>query len=121
MIDFNEKLKTVLENVDGSIAIVFSGLDGIGVANATLAEKFDTAVLDVELATMVSSFVKVAGNLQLEKVDELVFKAGNIIFFIKMVGNEYFIGIALNSDANLGRARLEVRKVMPSFEKELYA
>ncbi len=120
MIDFNEKMKIAVDNIEGAIACIFSGLDGIGVANIIVKEKYDSAVLDVEMATMLRSFKKVAVNLDLEKVDELIFKAGDLIVFLKMVGEEYFLGIVLSNDANLGRARLEIRKIIPAFEKELY-
>ncbi|MBI5417530.1 hypothetical protein HZA55_06235 [Candidatus Poribacteria bacterium] len=121
MIDFSEKMKNALDNIDGAIACIFSGLDGIGVANIVAVDRFDPAVLDVELATMLRSLTKVANNLKLEKVDELALKAGDLIIFVKIVGSEYFVGIVLNNDANLGRARLEIRKIIPLFEKELYS
>ncbi|MBI5206852.1 MAG: hypothetical protein HY934_03580 [Candidatus Firestonebacteria bacterium] len=120
MIDFNEKLVNILEKVDCSIACIFTGLDGIGVANTVREERFESAVLDVELAGMLQNFIKVSKNLKLEKVDELVLKSGDVVFFLKMVGEEYFLGIVLNNDANLGRARLEIRKIISTFERDLY-
>jgi hypothetical protein len=36
-----------------------------------------------------------------------------------MVGSQYFATIALGLDGNLGRGRLELKKVIPKFEQAL--
>ena len=38
---------------------------------------------------------------------------------IMTVGKDYFVALAMNLDGNLGRGRLELKKAIAKFEKEL--
>jgi predicted regulator of Ras-like GTPase activity (Roadblock/LC7/MglB family) len=109
---FGEVLQDATHNVEGLVAAALVGLDGIGVETvlAEGVEGVNAEELEVELATLVSGVNRTLKNLSAGKAKEVIVEGDNLSYFISMVDGNYFVAYVLQGNANLGRARFEVRR-----------
>jgi long-chain acyl-CoA synthetase len=118
---YEEKLKYLVTTTPGGIAAGVTGEDGIGIASFNTNPDFDLAVADAELASMVSLAKKTSDSLGIGKPQELIFMMEQATIIIRLIGDKYFLAFtAETKELNLGLARVQMNKVIPLFEKELY-
>lgn len=117
---FAEILKKVVDNVDGGLAAVIMGLDGIPVD--TYVRKTDT--VDVTTVGMEFSFIltqikKAGDSLQVGGLEELIVKAQRLYLICRMVSPQYFVAVVLSPEGNFGKARYLARLATPSLVAQL--
>ncbi len=118
---YEEKLKYLVTTTPGGMAAGVTGEDGIGIASFNTNPDFDLAVADAELASMVSLAKKTSDSLGIGKPQELIFMMEQATIIIRLIGDKYFLAFtAETKELNLGLARVQMNKVIPLFEKELY-
>jgi len=118
---YEEKLKYMVTTTPGGIAAGVTGEDGIGIASFNTNPDFDPTVADAELATMVSLAKKTATSLGAGKPQELIFMMEQVTIIIRLIGDRYFLALTGEAkELNLGLARLQMNKIIPLLEKELY-
>ena len=117
---FKEALQSIVEKTDGSLGALIMGADGLSV------EKFFTdagaeANLDVaaaEFTSLVRNAQRTGSDSGLGNLRELVVSLDKSTIVIRLLGNDYFIVLALRPDGNLGRSRFELRKAELELAKE---
>ncbi|MDQ3296886.1 MAG: hypothetical protein M3619_09890 [Myxococcota bacterium] len=112
---FAQTLKKVVDNVDGAIAAVIMGLDGIPVE--TYVKQNDR--LDVNTVAMEFSFIlgqvrKAGDSLQVGALEELSVKVQRLALVCRMISPQYFIAVALTPEGNFGKARFLARMASPA-------
>ncbi len=112
---FAETLKKVVDNLDGGLAAVIMGLDGIPVE--TYVKKTDQ--VDVNTIAMEFSFIlgqvrKAGDSLQVGSLEELSVKAQRLFLVCRMITPQYFVAIAMAPEGNFGKARFLARMAAPS-------
>jgi len=112
-------LDDILKNVDGSIGIAVAGYDGMPVATAQTDPNFPMEDSVASAAMGLTYSKKMMEDASAGKVKESMTTTDAAIFFMRPIDEEYWIGIALAASGNLGKARLEVKKVLPLVEKQL--
>jgi predicted regulator of Ras-like GTPase activity (Roadblock/LC7/MglB family) len=117
---FTEHIKAVVDRVDGGVGGVVMGLDGIAVETYIR----DGAGVDINTIGMEFSFiltqVKKAGQiLKLGGVREFAIKAESLFLVIRMLNDEYFLAVVLQSGGNFGKCRFLMRVVEPRLCAEL--
>jgi CheY-like chemotaxis protein/predicted regulator of Ras-like GTPase activity (Roadblock/LC7/MglB family) len=116
-----ELLRYVTENTPGAIAAGLVGMDGISLGVYNTVPEFDTTVADAEFAGMLKLGKKAAANLKVTgELDELMFIGTEGIVIVRMIGDDYYTGIALKPDGNIGMARLVQKRVVPILFKRFY-
>ncbi len=116
-----ELLRYVVENTAGALAAGLIGMDGISLGSYNTVPDFDTTVADAEFAQMLMIGQKAAANLKIAgELDELMFVGTKAIVIVRMVGPNFYTGVALKADGNIGMARLMQKKIVPILEKRLY-
>lgn len=118
---YEEKLKYMVTITPGGIAAGVTGEDGIGIASFNTNPDFDLTVADAELAAMVSLAKKASASLVVGKPQELIFMTEQAAIIIRLIGDRYFLSFIIDAkELNLGLSRLQMNKIVPLLEKELY-
>ncbi len=117
---FAETLKKVVDNVDGGIAALVMGLDGIPVDTyVRQKDRVDVTTVGMEFSFILTQVKKAGDSLQVGGLEELVVKAQQLVLICRMISPQYFIGIALAPEGNFGKARYLARLATPALVAQL--
>jgi predicted regulator of Ras-like GTPase activity (Roadblock/LC7/MglB family) len=117
---FKEALETILEHTEGGLGALIMGIDGIAVERL-LKEAGQEANLDVaaaEFTSLVRSAQKAGKDTGLGNLRELMISLDDAVLIMRLLGQEYFVVLAISPDGNLGRARFELRKAELQLKQE---
>jgi predicted regulator of Ras-like GTPase activity (Roadblock/LC7/MglB family) len=117
---FKQALKKVVDNVDGGIAAVVMGLDGIPVESyVRLNDKLDITTVAMEFSFILTQVRKAAESLQVGSCEELTVKAQRLLLCVRMLSPQYFVATALTPEGNVGKARFLLRMSSPQLIAQL--
>jgi predicted regulator of Ras-like GTPase activity (Roadblock/LC7/MglB family) len=117
---FAETLKKVVDNVDGGIAAVIMGLDGIPVETyVRQADRVDVNTVAMEFSFILTQVRKAGDSLAVGGLEELSVKAQQLLLVCRMISPQYFVAIVIAPEGNLGKARFLARLAQPSLVAEL--
>lgn len=117
--DFKAALRETVSNVDGALGAGLVGLDGIVVDQVSNRADFDMTVAGAEYATIVKSARRASEEFGIGTTNEVMISTEKTTMLMMTVGKDYFVALAMSLDGNLGRGRLELKKAIGKFEKEL--
>lgn len=117
---FTETLSNIASRIDGCAAVVILGIDGIAIERHVhdLDPAFDIDVVATEFTGLVSRGMRTASDTELGELNEMVLAAEKLTLLLRPITSEYFLFLALNPGANLGKARFELRKAQLAMEVE---
>ncbi|MSP16786.1 MAG: hypothetical protein EXR73_09290 [Myxococcales bacterium] len=120
---FKEALQGIVENVDGGLAGLVMGFDGIAVDSFTRAGRGQPGV-DVNTMGMEFSFVlgqvrKAAQVLELGDLGEVSIRTERMTLVVRVLTPQYFLALVLAPDGNLGKGRYLMRLAAPRLQQEL--
>ena len=117
---FAETLKKVVDNIDGGIAAVIMGLDGISVDTyIKLPDRVDVNTVAMEFSFILSQVRKAGESLAVGNLEELSVKAQRLLLVCRMISPQYFVAIAMAPEGNFGKARYLVRMASPALSAAL--
>ena len=117
---FAETLKKVVDNVEGGIAAVVMGLDGISVDTyIKLADRVDVNTVAMEFSFILSQVRKAGESLAVGNLEELSVKAQRLLLVCRMISQQYFIAIVMAPEGNFGKARYLMRLAGPKLVAQL--
>jgi predicted regulator of Ras-like GTPase activity (Roadblock/LC7/MglB family) len=117
---FAETLRKVVDNVDGGIAAVVMGLDGIPVDSyVRQADRVDVNTVGMEFSFILGQVKKAGESLQVGGLEELVVKAQRLVLICRMISPQYFVGVAVSPEGNFGKARFLARMATPALVAQL--
>ena len=117
---FAETLKKIVDNVDGGVAAVIMGLDGIPVETyVRQVDKVDVNTVAMEFSFILGQVRKAADSLQVGNLEELSVKAQRLVLVCRMISPQYFVAIAISAEGNFGKARFLARMATPSLVAQL--
>ncbi len=112
---FAETLKKVVDNVDGGIAAVIMGLDGIPVETyIRQQDRVDINTVAMEFSFILTQVRKAGDSLAVGNLEEMVIKAQRLLLVCRMISPQYFIAIAITAEGNFGKARFLARLATPT-------
>ena len=112
---FAETLKKVVDNVDGGIAAVIMGLDGIPVESyVKLSDRVDVNTVAMEFSFIIGQVRKAGDSLAVGSLQELSVKAERLMLVCRMLSPQYFVAIAMAPEGNFGKARFLARMATPA-------
>ena len=112
---FAETLKKLVDNVDGGIAAVIMGLDGIPVETyVRQSDKVDVTTVAMEFSFILGQVRKAGDSLAVGNLEELSVKAQRLLLVCRMLSPQYFVAIAIAPEGNFGKARFLARLAQPS-------
>jgi predicted regulator of Ras-like GTPase activity (Roadblock/LC7/MglB family) len=117
---FADTLKRVVDNVDGSIAAVIMGLDGIPVETyVKVDDRIDVNTVAMEFSFILGQVRKAGDSLSVGSLEELSVKAQRLTLVCRMISPQYFVAIALAPEGNYGKCRYLVRMATPALVAQL--
>lgn len=117
---FAETLKKVVDNVDGALAAVIMGLDGIPVETYVKAnDRVDVTTVAMEFSFILSQVRKAGDSLAVGSLEELTVKAQRLMLVCRMISPQYFVAIAMAPEGNFGKARFLARLATPTLVAQL--
>jgi predicted regulator of Ras-like GTPase activity (Roadblock/LC7/MglB family) len=117
---FAETLRKVVDNVDGALAAVLMGLDGIPVDQyIRQANAVDVNTVAMEFSFILAQVRKAGDSLQVGGLEELSVKAQRLLLVCRMISPTYFVAIAMAPEGNFGKARYLVRLAQPALVANL--
>lgn len=111
---FRDILRDLVEGVDGGVAALIMGLDGIAIDRYSK----ETSMLDVETVGMEFSVIitqirKAAEMLEAGKAEEIVVQSENMITVIRLLNQECFVALTLGAQGLVGKAKYLLRTAAP--------
>jgi predicted regulator of Ras-like GTPase activity (Roadblock/LC7/MglB family) len=117
---FKEPLQKIVDNVDGGIAGLVMGFDGIAVESYTRqGHKIDINTVGMEFSFILTQVRKAAEILDVGGVNEIAIRAEKLTIVIRLLSPEYFVALALTPEGNFGKGRFMMRLVAPRLQAEL--
>jgi len=117
---FTEHLKKVVDNVDGGIASVIMGLDGIAIETYVReGQQADINTIGMEFSFILIQVKKAAEILEVGVLEEVSIKAEQLTLVIRMVSPEYFLATAIGPEGNFGKCRFLMRLASVGLAAEL--
>ena len=117
---FAETLTGILNRVEGGVAGVILGIDGIPIERrvAVPGRDLDIDVVATEFTTLLRRSMRVASDTGLGDLKEMVLVTELMTYLLRPITAEYFLLLAISPRGNMGRARFELRKAQLSLEEE---
>ena len=116
---FAETLRKVVDNVDGGIAAVIMGLDGIPVDQYVRQNSVDVNTVAMEFSFILAQIKKAGDSLQVGGLEELTVKAQRLLLVCRMISPQYFVAVAMAPEGNFGKARFLARMATPALVAQL--
>ena len=117
---FAEHLKKVVDNVEGGIAAVIMGLDGIAVDSyVKLDDRVDVNTVAMEFSFILGQVRKAGDSLAVGSLEELSVKAQRLLLVCRMLSPQYFMAIVMAPEGNFGKARYLARLAQPALVAQL--
>jgi predicted regulator of Ras-like GTPase activity (Roadblock/LC7/MglB family) len=117
---FRDSLQKMIDRVDGGVAGILMGFDGISVESYTRSDgSADIQTVGMELAHVVSQVRRAAEALEVGGLHEVTVRAENLMVIIHVLNEEYFVACALRPQGNFGKARYLLRLLVPQIQSEL--
>ncbi len=118
IVDFSERLRKGVERVPGAISGSVAGLDGLEIASYNVGQ-IDTAMIDAELALVISTAFRSASSMGVGRIRELILTADGITAVARTVGSDFFVSLLLKEDYSLGLAKIETMRMAKEFQNSL--
>ena len=117
---FAEQLRKIVDHIDGGIAAVVMGLDGIPVDQyIRQTDKIDIATVGMEFSFILNQVRKAAEALEVGGVQEISIRAERLSIILRVLNTEYFLALALGDNGNFGKGRYLLRIAAPKLQAEL--
>jgi len=116
---FTDILRKVVDNVDGGIAAVIMGLDGIPVDTYVRSNNVDVTTIGMEFSFILTQVRKAGDSLQVGGLEELSVKAQRLMLVCRMISPQYFVAVVLSPEGNFGKARYLARLAQPALVAQL--
>jgi predicted regulator of Ras-like GTPase activity (Roadblock/LC7/MglB family) len=117
---FRENLQKVVDNVEGGIAGLLMGFDGIAVETyAKESGSIDITTVGMEFSFILTQVRKAAEILEVGKVQEIAIRTETVVIIIRVLSAEYFLALAMGPGGNFGKGRYLLRTVAPKLQLEL--
>jgi predicted regulator of Ras-like GTPase activity (Roadblock/LC7/MglB family) len=117
---FTEYIQKVVDRVDGGVAGVIMGLDGIAVETYVRdGAKADINTIGMEFSFILTQVKKAAEILEVGNVQEIAIKAEQLTLVIRMLTDDYFLAIGIGPAGNFGKCRFLMRMAASGLAAEL--
>ena len=101
---FKEALRDMVGSVEGAIAGIVMGFDGIAIdAYARPDAPFDITTVGMEFSGILTQIRKAAELLDAGETREVAIRSDKITTLIRLLTPEYFVALAIRPDGNYGK------------------
>jgi predicted regulator of Ras-like GTPase activity (Roadblock/LC7/MglB family) len=116
---FRHTLQTLLEGCDGAVGAVVMGFDGIAVDSVSTDPSVDVQTVSMEFSFVLTQVRKAAEILEVGGLEEVSVRSEKLVFVIRVLSDEYFLGLAMKPEGNFGKGRFKMRMALPELRTQL--
>ncbi|HVO32049.1 MAG TPA: roadblock/LC7 domain-containing protein [bacterium] len=117
---FRDILKTSVDAVDGGLASVVMGFDGISVEEYVKnGSAVDVQTLGVEYSSALTEVRRTADALKSGTVQEVSVVTEGAVVLLRPVNAEYFVALVIAADGNFGKGRYILRRAAQAIALEM--
>lgn len=117
---FRQAIQKVIDGVDGGVAGILMGFDGISVDSYVRpGGQADVNTVGMEFAHILKQVRAAAEQLEVGQVDELTLSTEQLTLVVRLLNAEYFLACVLKAGGNVGKARYLLRVASPTLRAEL--
>jgi predicted regulator of Ras-like GTPase activity (Roadblock/LC7/MglB family) len=118
---FRDTLQKMVDRLDGGVAGILMGFDGIAVDHYSRAgnDEIDIQTVGMELAHAITQMDKAVERLELGHAAEITVRTDSLVVLVYVLSKEYFVACAVRSYASFGKARYVMRLAAPQIRAEL--
>jgi predicted regulator of Ras-like GTPase activity (Roadblock/LC7/MglB family) len=120
---FREQIQKLIDRLDGGIAGILMGFDGIAV-DSYAKPGFESALgevqtLAMEVSHLVSQARRAVISLDAGVLQEVTVRTDTITLCVQVLTEGYFLACAMLPNANVGQARYLIRVTAPQIRADL--
>ena len=120
---FRENIKKLVERLDGGVAAVLMGFDGISV-DSFAKSGYDGALPDIqtlamEFAHLIAQARRTLQSLEAGPLEEFTLRAESLTLVVRVLNQEYFLACAVLPNGSVGKARYLMRMSAPVLRADL--
>ena len=120
---FRENIKKLVERLDGGVAAVLMGFDGISV-DSFAKSGYDGALPDIqtlamEFAHLIAQARRTLQSLDAGPLEEFMLWAESLTLVVRVLNQEYFLACAVLPNGSVGKARYLMRMSAPALRADL--
>ena len=120
---FRENIKKLVERLDGGVAAVLMGFDGISV-DSFAKTGYDGALPDIqtlamEFAHLIAQARRTLQSLDAGPLEEFTLRAESLTLVVRVLTQEYFLACAVQPNGSVGKARYLMRMTAPVLRADL--
>ena len=115
---FIEVLKDTVAKVDGAVAAMVIGTDGISVQEYTQEKLVDLTGLSAEASAMIKDVSLAADNLGLGEAREFSIISDRCGIIMRKINSDYYLALVIKPEGNYGKGRFILRTAIPRLEGE---
>jgi len=118
---FEESLRRLVDSVEGGLACVVMGFDGISLEKYLANEPgaFDVETIGMEYSVVLRQIRTTASMLDAGDLGEVAIRNERLTAILRPISDEYFLLFAMKPDGNFGKGRYLARLVAPEIRREL--
>ncbi len=106
---FQETLTKIVRNCEGAVAAVIMGFDGIALDKVSYDRSIDVQTVSTEFSFVLTQARKAAEILKIGPLEEVSIRSESLTIIIKILNEDYFLGMALLPQGNFGKGRFLMR------------
>jgi predicted regulator of Ras-like GTPase activity (Roadblock/LC7/MglB family) len=120
---FRENIRQLVERIDGGVAAVLMGFDGITV-DSFARSGYDGALPDIqtlamEFAHLIAQARRTLMSLDAGALEEFTLRAEALTLIVRVLTQEYFLACAILPAGSVGKARYLMRMTAPALRADL--
>ena len=123
---FREHIKNLVDRMDGGVAGVIMGFDGISLDSYAKYGAHDSEVslpdiqtLAMEFAHLIAQARRTLVSLDAGALEEFTLRAEALTLVVRVLTQEYFLACAVLPTGNVGKARYLMRMTAPALRADL--
>jgi predicted regulator of Ras-like GTPase activity (Roadblock/LC7/MglB family) len=116
---FKEALRTIVDQTDGGLAGLIMDSSGIALETYARDEGFDISTVGIEFSVVLGQIKRASEMLEAGTANEVSIGTDKMITVIRMLGDTYFLALAIKPDGNFGKGRYLMRAAAPKLIAEL--
>ena len=104
-----EYLEKLVESCEGAVAGVVMGPEDVVESVCPDGHSLDIDAVGAEFSFVLGQVRRAADILEIGALEEVTVSSEDLTFLIKILNEDYFLGLAMKSDGNLGKGRYLMR------------
>jgi predicted regulator of Ras-like GTPase activity (Roadblock/LC7/MglB family) len=116
---FKEALRAIVDQTDGGLAGLIMDSSGIPLETYAKDETFDISTVGIEFSVVLGQIKRASEMLEAGTANEVSIGTDKMITVIRMLGETYFLALAMKPDGNFGKGRYLMRAAAPKLIAEL--